>query len=311
MAALATGIATAKLILCGEHAVVYGEPAISVPFNQAIVKTDVTEAAETSFSSAFFEGSLDEMPTFLAGIKEITELILKKLGSQSVKIEVMSDVPIGRGLGSSAAVAASIIRGLYAYFEEPLSEKVLLDWVNQSEKIAHGKPSGVDAVTVVTGKPVWFEKNKSLELIHFNQKAHFVVADTGIPSETRSAVFDVGNLLQENPQLYQPMIVKLGNISREIKKYFETDLDVVQVGLLMTEAQGLLEKLTVSDASLEKLILAALKNGAAGAKLTGGGRGGCMISLVKNQENARKVADALQQEGAARVWIFTIGEDNQ
>ncbi|WP_099221800.1 mevalonate kinase [Listeria costaricensis] len=308
---MATGIATAKLILCGEHAVVYGEPAISVPFSQAIVKTDVTEATETSFSSAFFEGSLDEMPAFLAGIKEITEQILRRMGDKKVMINVMSDVPIGRGLGSSAAVAASIVRGLYVYFKQPLTEKELLHWVNQSEKIAHGKPSGVDAVTVVTGKPVWFEKDKSLELIHFNQKAHFVVADTGVPSETRSAVLDVGHLLQNDPQLYQPMIIKLGDISREIKKYFETNLDVAQVGLLMTEAQKLLEKLTVSDASLEKLIRTALENGAAGAKLTGGGRGGCIISLVENQESARKVADALQRGGAARVWIFTIGEDNQ
>ncbi|WP_088810119.1 MULTISPECIES: mevalonate kinase [Listeria] len=308
---MATGSATAKLILCGEHAVVYGEPAISIPFAQAVIQTEVIKTEkETKFSSAFYTGDLKNMPDFLEGIKQMVVAILDKLGQAPVLIRVLSEVPIGRGLGSSAAVSTSIARALYAYFEQTISDSELLELVNQSEKIAHGNPSGVDAVTVVTGKPIWFEKNKTLEPLHFEKKIYLVVADTGIPSETRSAVSDVGRLLQENPKKYRPFIAELGNISREIRGQLENNPDLKIIGAEMNKAQNLLEQLTVSDSSLEKLIRVALQNGALGAKLTGGGRGGCMISLVAGAKQAEKVAQALKNAGAAQEWIFTIGEGN-
>lgn len=308
---MATGSATAKLILCGEHAVVYGEPAISVPFTQAVIQTEVIQTEkEIKFSSAFYTGGLKNMPDFLEGIKQMVVSILTKLGDAPVLIRVLSEVPIGRGLGSSAAVSTSIARALYAYFGKTISDDELLELVNRSEKIAHGNPSGVDAVTVVTGKPIWFEKNKTLEPLHFKKKIYLVVADTGIPSETRSAVSDVGRLLKENPNKYRPLITELGNISREIRTQLETNPDLKLIGAEMNKAQNLLEQLTVSDTSLEKLIRVALENGALGAKLTGGGRGGCMVSLVANASQAEKVAEALQITGAAEAWIFTIGEGN-
>ncbi|EUJ25993.1 mevalonate kinase [Listeria floridensis FSL S10-1187] len=110
------------------------------------------------------------MPDFLVGIKEMTETILSEIGQEPILIRVISEVPIGRGLGSSAAVAASITRALFRYFNKHLTDEKLLKFVNQSERIAHGNPSGVDAVTVVTGQPVWFQKNKALETLHFQKK---------------------------------------------------------------------------------------------------------------------------------------------
>lgn len=306
---LATGRATAKLILCGEHAVVYGEPAIAVPFSQAVIETEVLPTNQkTKFSSAFFTGDLDNMPPILFGIKEMAEAILAQIGTEPVLIRVLTEIPIGRGLGSSAAVAASVARALFAYFKQELTDEALLKFVNQSEKIAHGNPSGIDAVTVVTEKPVWFERDLALETMHFHEKLFLVVADTGIPSETRAAVADVGRLLETQPKKFKPMIQELGNISREIRKQLEGEADIQQVGKAMNAAQAILEELTVSDASLEKLIRVALQNGAAGAKLTGGGRGGCMVALVSSKKQAESLVKALHEAGASEEWIFTIGE---
>lgn len=137
-----------------------------------------------------------------------------------------------------------------------------------------------------------------------------VVADTGIPSETRSAVTDVGRLLKEQPAKFVPMIEELGLISREIRNQLENDANLNRIGQAMNEAQSILEELTVSDSSLEKLIQTALQSGAYGAKLTGGGRGGCMVALVKNKEQAQFVKKALQKAGSHKEWIFTIGEGN-
>lgn len=307
--ALATGIGTAKMILCGEHAVVYGEPAISVPFTQAVVTTNVETSTKTEFSSAFFSGNLEDMPDFLEGIKSLVVDILKEIGKgECVSIHVTSGVPIGRGLGSSAAVATSIARGLYKYFDKELDKKKLLAIVNAAEKIAHGNASGVDAITVVSEKPVWYERDRKLEIMHFPKKVTFVVADTGVPSETRAAVADVQQLYQKNEAEIGKIIHALGDISREIKTNLEGNADTVKIGTAMNKAQSYLEILTVSDKSLEKLIEVARSNGADGAKLTGGGRGGCIIAVAKNQDTAEKITKALHKAGAAQEWIFTIGE---
>lgn len=306
---LATGIGTAKMILCGEHAVVYGEPAISVPFTQAVVTTNVEASIKTKFSSAFFSGDLEDMPDFLLGIKALVVDVLKEIGQgENVSIHVTSGVPIGRGLGSSAAVATSIARGLYKYFKRELESKKLLSIVNTAEKIAHGNASGVDAITVVSEKPVWYERDRKLEIMHFSKKITFVVADTGVPSETRAAVADVQKLYQKNQAEIGQIIRALGNISREIKTYLEGNADTIKIGDAMNRAQNYLETLTVSDSSLENLIKVARNNGADGAKLTGGGRGGCIIAIAKNQEIAEKITKALHKAGAAQEWIFTIGE---
>lgn len=306
---LATGIGTAKMILCGEHAVVYGEPAISVPFTQAVVTTNVEASIKTKFSSAFFSGDLEDMPDFLLGIKALVVDVLKEIGQgENVSIHVTSGVPIGRGLGSSAAVATSIARGLYKYFKRELESKKLLSIVNTAEKIAHGNASGVDAITVVSEKPVWYERDRKLEIMHFSKKITFVVADTGVPSETRAAVADVQKLYQKNQAEIDQIIRTLGNISREIKTYLEGNADTIKIGDAMNRAQNYLETLTVSDSSLENLIKVARNNGADGAKLTGGGRGGCIIAVAKNQEIAEKITKALHKAGAAQEWIFTIGE---
>ncbi|MHC6099946.1 mevalonate kinase, partial [Listeria innocua] len=290
---MATGIGTAKMILCGEHAVVYGEPAISVPFTQAIVTTNVETSTKTKFSSAFFTGDLENMPDFLAGIKALVVDVLNEIGNgENVSIHVTSGVPIGRGLGSSAAVATSIARGLYKYFNQELDSKKLLAIVNAAEKIAHGNASGVDAITVVSEKPVWYERDRKLEIMHFPKKITFVVADTGVPSETRDAVKDVQILYKENQAEIGKIIHQLGDISREIKLHLEGDADTVKIGAAMNKAQSYLETLTVSDSSLEKLIKVARSNGADGAKLTGGGRGGCIIAVAKNQEIAKQITKA-------------------
>lgn len=306
---MSTGISTAKMILFGEHAVVYGEPAISVPFTQALIKTEVSPSAENQFASTFFTGPIEEMPPFLDGIKRLILSIQKLLEQpEPVTVKVLSDVPVGRGLGSSAAVATSVTRGLYNYYEKKLTEEMLLKLVNQAEDVAHGNASGLDAVTVVTERPVWYAKGKNMETIHFAGELIFVVADTGIPSETKAAVADVGVLCKKEPLQYMPLIKELGGISWEMKGILETSIDKIRIGEAMNRSQSILKKLTVSDPKLENLIQVALSAGAYGAKLTGGGRGGCMFAIVENREIAEKVVKALQANGSAKEWIFTIGE---
>lgn len=306
---MSIGISTAKIILFGEHAVVYGEPAIAVPFAQAIITTEVTPSAKNQFISTFFTGPIEKMPPFLEGIKQLILSVKQSFKKQeNISVKVMSDVPVGRGLGSSAAVANSVSRALYNYYGQSITEEELLKLVNRAEDVAHGNASGLDAITVVTEKPVWYRKGKQMEHVHFEKEITFVVADTGIPSETKAAVGDVAILCQTNPQKYKPLIEKLGDISREIKEILETNVDKQKIGDAMNRAQKILEKLTVSDPKLENLIDTALSAGAFGAKLTGGGRGGCMIAIVEDKNVAKEIVKTLQANGSAKEWIFTIGE---
>ncbi|ODJ65934.1 mevalonate kinase [Brochothrix thermosphacta] len=305
------GIASAKFILCGEHSVVYGEPAISFPFKQARIITTLKEieGSEHQLISDFYTGTLSQAPEKLTAVKALIPHILKRYQCHSVlEITIDSSVPVGRGLGSSAVVATSITRAMLAFLKRPVISSNVLPFVNFSEDIAHGNPSGVDAITVVNEQAVWFEKEKGLQSLSLNLTLPIVVADTGIPSETRASVAAVRDLYQKNNIEVSACISQLGEISREIGKEITTHGDLHTVGDLFNQAHQLLCKLSVSSPEIENLITCALDNQALGAKLTGGGRGGCVIVLCKDKQHAQKMATQLSAAGAIKTWISMIGE---
>ena len=307
------GMSTGKIILMGEHAVVYGQPAIAFPFNETNVITTVEKGDALTLNCQYFFGKLTEAPQNLASVKETILNVLETVNhpDDSLVITITSTIPAERGMGSSASVAVATIRALFDYYDYAYTKEELLKWVNYSEKIAHGNPSGIDAAATSGTNPIFFIKDKALDPFSMNLTNTFlVIADTGIKGQTRAAVSDVASLLNKEQQSITKKIDTLGQLTLLAKTAIETNNPTL-LGIQMNAAQELLNDLTVSNAQLNHLIQTANHHGALGAKLTGGGRGGCMLALTNSKEQADYLAHELLNAGAISTYIQPLGVTNE
>lgn len=307
---MVVGMASGKIILMGEHAVVYGQPAIAMPFSAVGIRATVTQEGQAlSVSCAFYQGLVHEMPKIWESLKHAIRFSLYRIGAPTdpaIHIDIDSTIPAERGMGSSAAVAVAIARALFAFYQKELTDQELWDIVQSSEKIAHGNPSGVDAATTSGKQPVFFIKDKTIQPLEINVDAYLVVGDSGKTGHTLEAVQDVALLCQRN-QESKRWIEELGKLTRSAKELLSSGQTKI-LGQIMNQAHSLLQKLTVSDDILDQMVIVAREHGALGAKLTGGGRGGCMIALAENQSQAQDIAQALEDAGARQTWIQYLGE---
>jgi mevalonate kinase len=306
-----TGTAHGKAILLGEHAVVHGSPAIAVPLPALAVRADVRlDAPAATLTTALYAGPLDAAPHRLDPTLTAFRRTLAALrpdDAQSLtatsSLAVTSDVPHERGLGSSAAVAAAVVRGVAAALGATLEDDVLHELVQVSERVAHGAPSGLDARSVVADGPVWFHDGEASPL-SVGTEGVLVVADTGVAGDTRSAVAAVRARRDADPAAVRALD-RLGALVVVGRDALVAG-DLTAVGTAMDTAHALLRDLTVSSPELDRLTDAARTAGALGAKLTGGGRGGCAVALCTDAATAATVAAAAEAAGAVGVWISPL-----
>lgn len=293
----------------GEHAVVYGQPAIALPFSAVEVVAQVREQGDSlTVSCQFYEGLVHQMPKVWESLKHAIRFSLYRIGAPTdpaIHVEISSTIPAERGMGSSAAVAVAVARALFAYYDQPLTDEELWDIVQSSEKIAHGNPSGVDAATTSGKQPVFFIRNQPIEPVVLALDAYLVVADTGRTGNTLEAIESVATLMKEGPEALL-LVEALGECSYQARQALARN-EAGLLGDVMNQAHTYLQRLGVSDEALDHLVKIARQAGALGAKLTGGGRGGCMIALTQTAQEAKAVAAALQAAGARETWIEGLG----
>lgn len=308
----AVGRATGKIILMGEHAVVYGEPSLAIPFPKATIQTTVTPSTgPITVDCIYHNGLLTDVPERLSNLLTVVEISLKALKKElkDFSLKIDSSIPAERGMGSSAAVAVATVRALFNYFEQELTHEQLLELVNVSEVIAHANPSGLDAAMTSGEQPLYYIKGKPFVPFKMSVDAYLVVADTGIKGQTREAVGSIAALMKEHPEETMKDIHQLGELADKAKTAIEEN-SPIDLGSYMHQAHLLLDKLGVSNEQLNQLVDAALANGALGAKLTGGGRGGCMIALADSETTAQQISDALRETGTSNTWIYQLGDDS-
>jgi mevalonate kinase len=300
--------APAKIILVGEHAVVYGQPAIAIPVSSLRAAASVQpndggglRIVASDLNTTFMLDEQPENPLALTA-----RMVLETLDTPppSVTITVRSQIPMASGLGSGAAAATALARTLSAYLNRPLDNKALNTIIYEIEKIHHGTPSGIDNTVVVYEQPVYFVRGQPIEPIVIRNPLMLLIADTGIAASTRTAVGDVRRRYENEPQRIQPTIEEIGYLVVEAREAIETAA-LVQLGTIMQKNHALLQELTVSSPELDTLVDAALQAGALGAKLSGGGCGGNMIALVTS-ETTMQVRQALLDAGAVSVFATTI-----
>jgi mevalonate kinase len=307
--------APAKIILFGEHAVVYGQPAIAIPVPALRAYAEVKPApAGQGLRIHALDTDQDVSVSLLAQVDDalthMAQLVLKhfNMSPPDITIELRSRIPIASGLGSGAAVSAALARALAGAGGQALATDTLNDLVYELEKRHHGTPSGIDNTVIVYEQPVYFVRNQPIERLDVAGVWHFVIGDTGQASLTKAAVAAVRALYDQDQPHIQPVLDKIGEVTSEARRALQTG-DAASVGRLMAENHSLLQQLNVSSEQLDRLVAAAGDAGALGAKMSGGGRGGNMIALVSSRTRTR-VAEALRAAGAVHVYETVLsGEE--
>lgn len=285
------GKSHSKIILLGEHAVVYGYPAIALPLKNIEVTCRIKKASKPLIFDA-----TDPLVTAI-----FSALRYLEIKDEPITYDIESEVPEKRGMGSSAAVAIAAIRAVFDYFQKPLELPVLEMLVNQAEIIAHTNPSGLDAKTCLSDTAIKFIRNVGFSKIKLDLNAYLVIADTGIHGHTREAVQAV-EAMEDKALSY---LHRLGALVEKAEVMIR-DKHLITLGKIMTEAHLNLKALQVSSPEADRLVEAALFKKALGAKMSGGGLGGCIIALTDTLENAHKISQHLKKEGAVNTWIESL-----
>jgi len=301
-----TATAPGKIILFGEHAVVYGYPAIAVPVSQVRCKCTVhphigedkqimIEAPDINLFSSF--ELLDEKHPFVFTINIIAKKFsIKKL--PGFRLHLSSTIPVASGMGSSAATSIAIIKAVSSFLGLNLNNEIINNIAFEVEKVQHGTPSGIDNTVITYERPIYFQKNKSLNFLRVGTSLHFIIADSGIKSLTKQVVKEVRSKWLAAKGDIKKIFNQIGNITKEAQQLI-TDGDLQKIGNAMNCNHLLLKDLGVSCEEIDSLVDASIQAGAIGAKLCGAGKGGNMIALFK--ENQIQIQNALKKAGAKRI----------
>ena len=218
-----------------------------------------------------------------------------------IRCQIDSAIPEKRGMGSSAAISIAAIRAVFDYYQAELPYDVLEILVNRAEMIAHMNPSGLDAKTCLSDQPIRFIKNVGFEELAMDLSAYLIIADTGVYGHTREAI----QVVESKGKEALPFLHALGELTQEAEKAIQTK-DAVKLGEILTKAHGNLKEIGVSSPEADALVETALEHGALGAKMSGGGLGGCIIALVANVSQAQELAERLEEKGAVQTWIESL-----
>jgi mevalonate kinase len=234
--------------------------------------------------------------------KESINLMLKKmnvdLSKKGIEITLEGNLYAASGIGASAASCVAIARALSEHYNLDLSNDEINEIAYEGERGYHGTPSGIDNTASTFGGLIWFEKgeNNAMDKIELQNPVEIVIGNTGKIADTTTAVAGVKERKEKNPEKYNEIFDRAENIAYLAKDAFQ-DEDYQELGKLMNENHKLLQQIEVSSRELDFLVKLARDHGAFGAKLTGGGLGGNMISLTPGRDLQDNVANAIEKEG--------------
>ena len=307
---MTTSSAPGKIILFGEHAVVFNRPALAVPVMQVHADVEVQDSSHAGIwinaPDVNLYAELNTLPSDhpIASVIHNLFFLSRVTPFPSLDIKISSTIPVASGLGSGAAVSVALIRALSSHLKHSMTDMEVNAFAYEIEKSYHGTPSGIDNTVITYAKPVYFMASEPIETFKVGEPFNILIGDTGIPAPTKESVTDVRKLWQMDQIHCESIFDEIGQIALMARRAIESGKPDM-LGELMDHNHAFLQELTVSSPELDKLVDAARKAGALGAKMSGGGRGGNMIALV-TPDLAETVTRSMQEAGAKNVIITKV-----
>jgi mevalonate kinase len=302
--------APAKVIISGEHAVVYGHPALVAAVNvyskvsvEAFDEIGAHEIFSEKYGFAKMIGKAFSGPSQLKPFARIIDVFRDSEGFKGrLRVRISSEIPPASGMGSSASLSVALANALLKLvYDKPSDEKVF-SLAMEGERVAHVNPSGVDVAAALWGGLILFVKDKGVERLEAGQGV-FLLADSGLERNTKDMIMKVASLKDREPDLFNIIMASVSNITLRISRLLQTD--IAEAGRLMTLNHLLLSLMGVSNSRLDSLVWASISAGAYGAKLTGGGGGGCVLALV-DEKSLGTVEEALQNLDAPTMVLRMV-----
>jgi mevalonate kinase len=300
--------ACGKIILLGEHAVVYGFPAVAVPIRSLRTRAELDEGSlplQIAAPRIDLDAPMADLPPghpLVVCVRLAAEALAGPVPGG--RLTITSDIPVASGLGSGAAVSTAIVRVLAAAAGRDLPPAEVSRIVFAVEKIYHGTPSGVDNTVIAYESPIHFRRGQEPEILTTGAPAHLLIADSGAPGKTRIAVGGVRERRDADPARYDGLFRRIGDLAEEGRGHLVSGR-IPQLGETLNRCHELLRAIEVSTPALDRMVEAARGAGAYGAKLSGAGLGGNIVALA---DPARLVAveAALRASGAAAVFRTSL-----
>jgi len=295
--------APGKVLLLGEHAVVYGHPALAAALRRRVF-VEVAEDSKGPIIELLAPSNSTPTPT-PTRIPVPSELLhaasemAAALGAPSAfRAIVRSELPLGGGLGSSAALGVALARAFSQLAARDCPPERAEDLALQLERVFHGAPSGVDPAVCARGGVILFRRGDPAQVERISPRTplHLAVVLTGVMRGTRSTVLPLSARRAERPDLYDPLLAILGELARGGAQSLERG-DYQDLGVRFDAAHGVLAALGVSCPELEQAVAALRGAGALGAKLTGAGGGGAAIALARDAAHAEALVRVAEREG--------------
>jgi len=300
-----------KCILFNEHFVVYGIPSIV----SAIGMKTEAEVKRWPGPGLKMEDERPATPGYkeekLKHHEDAVRRVFNFVGidpeQMPVRVHFAGDLYAASGVGASAAACTALVRALNEEFHLGWDDDKINQGAYEGEKGYHGTPSGVDNSAATYGGLLWFQKGEKnlIEKIKIPQPVEIVMGNTGKVANTKKAVAGVRERKEQFPDTYADIFEKATKLAHDARAAI-TAGDIPKVAELMNHNHELLQQIEVSNDELDFLVELARKEGAAGAKMTGGGLGGYMVALTPGKELQEKVAAAMEAEGY-RVLRTVVG----
>lgn len=294
------GESCGKVILIGEHAAVAGHPAIALPMKSQWLRVRFC-APEFSSARKLLEWSscwslvMENRVITLSENEKVRltrtlELALKMLTQESLNlstfapqpIEIESCLPLGAGMGGSAALSAALVRAVAHALEIELSRAQISKFANELDGIFHGRASGLDAATVVSDSIIRFQKGMEIAPVRNKTGFWLLLIDTGDRTPTRHMVERVASLRAREPEMVERCFLSLADLARACENSLRGG-DIPMLGTCLNQAHAYLRELCVSTRALDDCVTHLRDAGAVGAKLTGGGGGGLALGLFAHK----------------------------